>query len=173
MIDDRELFERAVGRFAPPERSFERLVTRRDRKNRNKRITAAVLALVVAAAGAMALIRAFPMGSVPANPPEKPSVDLGIFAPVAGRIVYYEIGHAVLWRSIRARPRPARRWCASTFGERPPPTGSHRARSRSAGGVAEPSSCSCIRTPPVASKMGNLRSTATSSSSMRMGRRPR
>ena len=91
MIDDRELFERAVGRFAPPERSFERLVTRRDRKHRNKRIAAGILALVVAAAGASALIRAFPMGPMPANTPE-PTVDLGILAPVAGRIVYFDIG---------------------------------------------------------------------------------
>ena len=67
MIDDHDLFERAVERFAPPEGSFERLATRRDRKHRNKRITAGVLALVVAAAGTAALIRAFPSGSVPAD----------------------------------------------------------------------------------------------------------
>lgn len=89
MIDDRELFERAAGRFVPPERSFERLVTRRDRKHRNKRITAGVLALVVAVAGFGWLARAFPTGSMPADTPEKPSVDLGIFEPVAGRIIYY------------------------------------------------------------------------------------
>ena len=69
MIDDRELFERAVGRFAPPERSFERLVTRRDRKHRNKRIAAGVVALVVAAAGIGALLRAFPSGTMPADDP--------------------------------------------------------------------------------------------------------
>jgi len=84
MIDDRELFERAVGRFAPPERSFERLVTRRGRKHQNKQITAGVLALVVAAAGIGVLLRAFATGPTPADPP---SVDLGIFEPVAGRIV--------------------------------------------------------------------------------------
>ena len=67
MIDDHELFERAAERFTPPEGSFERLVTRRDRKHRNKRITAGVLALVVAAAGTGALIRALPSGSVPAD----------------------------------------------------------------------------------------------------------
>ncbi len=91
MIDDRELFERAVERFVPPERSFERLVTRRDRKHRNKRIAAGILALVVAAAGASALIRAFPIGSMPANPPQS-TVDLGIFEALAGRIVYFDIG---------------------------------------------------------------------------------
>jgi hypothetical protein len=69
MIDDHDLFERAVERFAPPERSFERLVTRRDRKHRNKRITAGVVALVVAAIGTGALVRALPSGTVPADDP--------------------------------------------------------------------------------------------------------
>jgi Tol biopolymer transport system component len=91
MIDDHDLFERAVQRFAPPQGSFERLVSRRDRTRRNKRIAAGVLALVVAAAGTGVLLRSLPTGSVPATPP----VDLGIFEPVAGRIVYY--GDGGLW----------------------------------------------------------------------------
>ena len=69
MIDDHDLFERAVERFVPPERSFERLVTRRDRKHRNKRIRAGVVAVVVAAVGTGALVRAFPSGTVPADDP--------------------------------------------------------------------------------------------------------
>jgi Tol biopolymer transport system component len=85
MIDDRELFERAVERFDPPERSFERLVTRRDRKHRNKRITAAVLAFVVAAAGFGALLRAFTSGPPPVGDPTE---RFGVFAPIAGRILY-------------------------------------------------------------------------------------
>jgi Tol biopolymer transport system component len=105
MIDDRELFERAVGRFAPPERSFERLLTRRDRKHRNKRITAGVVALVVAAAGTSALLRAFPTGPMPANPPEEQSVDLGIFEPVAGRIVYFT--NSSLWAVDPSAPSPS------------------------------------------------------------------
>lgn len=69
MIDDLELFERAVERFAPPEGSFERLVTHRDRKHRNRRIRAGVVAVVVAAVGVGALVRAFPSGTVPADDP--------------------------------------------------------------------------------------------------------
>ena len=69
MIDDHDLFERAVERFAPPERSFERLVTRRDRKHRNKRITAGVVAIIVATAGTGLLVRALPTGSMPADDP--------------------------------------------------------------------------------------------------------
>lgn len=69
MIDDRELFERSVERFAPPERSFERLVDRRDRQHRNRRIRAGVVALVVAAIGTGALFRALPSGTTPAEEP--------------------------------------------------------------------------------------------------------
>jgi hypothetical protein len=72
MIDDRELFERAVERFAPPERSFERLVERRDRKHRNRRIRAGVVALVVTAIGTGALLQAFPTGLMPADDPRSP-----------------------------------------------------------------------------------------------------
>jgi hypothetical protein len=69
MIDDHDLFERAVERFAPPEGSFERLAKRRDRKHRNKRIVAGVVALVVAVVGMGALVRALPSGTVPADDP--------------------------------------------------------------------------------------------------------
>jgi hypothetical protein len=69
MIDDRELFERSVERFAPPERPFERLARRRDRKHRNKRIRAGVIALLVTVLGTGALVRAFQTGSVPAEDP--------------------------------------------------------------------------------------------------------
>lgn len=69
MIDDHDLFERAVERFAPPEGSFERLAKRRDRKHRNKRITAGVVALIVAAIGTGAIVRALPSGTVPADDP--------------------------------------------------------------------------------------------------------
>ena len=50
MIDDRDLFEHAVRRFPPPERSFDRLITRRDRKRRNKRVAAGALGVAVALA---------------------------------------------------------------------------------------------------------------------------
>ena len=49
------------------------------------------------------------------DPPEEPSADLGIFEPVAGRIVYYARTPAS-GPSTRARPRPSRRWRASTSG---------------------------------------------------------
>lgn len=78
MIEDRELFERAVTRFAPPGHSFERLVNRRDRKQRNARMRAGVLALIVVLAGIGALIRAFDGAPrTPASPRPSPLASNG------------------------------------------------------------------------------------------------
>src|SRR5829696_4022830 len=63
MIEDRELFERAIDRFVPPQDAFERLVWRRARQHRNKRIAAGVLAAIVAVAGVGTLLRAFDTAS--------------------------------------------------------------------------------------------------------------
>jgi Tol biopolymer transport system component len=78
VIDDRDLFDRAVTHFAPPDRSFERLVARRYSKQRNKRIRAGVVALVVAAVGLGVALRAFD-GShrTPAVPSPSPLANNG------------------------------------------------------------------------------------------------
>ncbi|HEY6568516.1 MAG TPA: hypothetical protein VI341_13455 [Actinomycetota bacterium] len=47
MIDEREIIQDAVARLSPPEPSFERLLRRRERKIRNKRIAAVVVAIAV------------------------------------------------------------------------------------------------------------------------------
>ncbi len=49
MIDQRERFERAFQLFEMPEPALERLLRRRERKQRNRRITAGVLALALVA----------------------------------------------------------------------------------------------------------------------------
>ena len=73
MIEDHELFDRAVKRFAPPQRSFERLLDTRDRKNRNKRVTAGVVAIIVALAGIGTALRAFDGGQrTPVSPSPSP-----------------------------------------------------------------------------------------------------
>ncbi|HEY6785080.1 MAG TPA: hypothetical protein VI159_09010 [Gemmatimonadales bacterium] len=54
MIDERDLFDRAVRRWSPPEPSFDRLVRRRDRKRRNQRIVAGVVGLAIAVAALLA-----------------------------------------------------------------------------------------------------------------------
>jgi hypothetical protein len=104
MIDDHDLFERAVERFAPPERSFERLVTRRHRKHRNKRITAGVVALVVAAAGTGALVKAFPTGSMPAEEPNPAPPTSGTMWPQSSM---REVRHA---QELADADNPAYTW---------------------------------------------------------------
>lgn len=64
MIEDRDLFERAVQRFAPPDQALERLLNRRDRKRRNERIAAGTVGIAVALAVALtgaSLIRSEPL----------------------------------------------------------------------------------------------------------------
>ena len=103
MIDQQSV-ERAAERFSAPEGSFERLALRRNRRRRNQRIRAGVLGLAIAiAVGWLGVnaIRSTP--PVPADPPE-PSVDLGIFEPIAGRIVYHE--HFALWAVDPNAPAP-------------------------------------------------------------------
>ena len=67
MIDDRDLFERAAQRFAPPERSFDRLVRRRDRKRRNQRIAAGAVGIVIAMAVALTGVILLRSEPVPAD----------------------------------------------------------------------------------------------------------
>jgi dipeptidyl aminopeptidase/acylaminoacyl peptidase len=89
MSDTKERLQRARSQFPPPESVMESLRRRRDRKRRNQRIRAGVLGLAIAiAVGWLGVnaIRSTP--PVPANPPDDRSEDLGIFEPVAGRIVF-------------------------------------------------------------------------------------
>ena len=62
MIDERDLFERTIQRWSPPEPSFERLLRRRDRRRRNRRIGSAVVALLVTAGVAVGLTGSFRSG---------------------------------------------------------------------------------------------------------------
>jgi hypothetical protein len=47
MIDERQVFERVMRGFVPPDDSLERLAHRRDRKRRNQRIAAGVVGIAV------------------------------------------------------------------------------------------------------------------------------
>lgn len=106
MIDEHELISRAVEVQAPPEPSFERLLGRRDRKRRNQRIRAGVLGVAIAiAVGWLGVNAIRSTAPVPADPPDDRSGDLGIFEPVAGRIVYS--GDRGLWTVDPSAPSPS------------------------------------------------------------------
>jgi hypothetical protein len=85
MIDQHSL-GRAADQFRLPEGAFERLLRRRARKERNRRIGAAVVAFIIATVGFLGLTRAFRDADRPADEPT-PS-PMGIFADVPGWIAY-------------------------------------------------------------------------------------
>ena len=69
---------------------FERLLGRRERKQRNRRIRAGALGVIVALVMGIVLVRSLTSDPIPADPPvptDPPSEDLGIFAPVVGGYV--------------------------------------------------------------------------------------
>jgi hypothetical protein len=92
MSDPRSLLERETRRFVQPDGAFERLEQRRDFKRRNQRIRAGVLGLAVAIAVGWIAVDAIRSTPIPAD---HRSEELGIFAPVADRIVYVNDGNDV------------------------------------------------------------------------------
>jgi hypothetical protein len=90
MADLKTLVEREMDRAGEPAFAFEDLHDLRVRRHRTKQIAATVVGLgvvlILAFVGA-SVYRSTP--NVPADPPEETPVDLGIFEPIAGRIVYY------------------------------------------------------------------------------------
>ena len=97
MADLKTLIEREIGRAGEPAFAFENLEDLRVRRHRTRRVTAAVVGLGVGVALILALVTAsiYRSAPTPADPPEQPPVNLGVFEPIAGRIVYYENGS--LW----------------------------------------------------------------------------
>jgi len=83
MIDEREQFGRVVRGFAPPNDAFERFVDHKGRKQRNRRIRAGALGVIVALAAGILFVRSLTSDSVPANPPVEPTP-----APLSGAIAY-------------------------------------------------------------------------------------
>jgi len=76
MIDERELFERAIRAFAPPERSFERQVALRHMKQTKRRVASAFVAFAIALSGlllAAKVMSARPM-SEPADVSDRSSL---------------------------------------------------------------------------------------------------
>ena len=87
MIDEREQFGRVVRGFAPPNDAFERFVDRKGRKQRNRRVRAGALGVIVVLAAGILFVRSLTSASIPATPPEPTS------APLSGPIAYDLQGH--------------------------------------------------------------------------------
>jgi WD40 repeat protein len=113
MIDEQELFDRAVRRFAPPERSFDRLVRRRDVKRRNRRIAAAVVAL-----GIFAGVVAY-LGASIGLPKDTPATPAPLPYRHNGEIAVFEqFGSGIRLESID--PETGRRATLRSFGSDSP-----------------------------------------------------
>jgi len=69
MSDTRDLLRRGVGDYEPATDAFERILVRRDRKRRNQRVGALVVALAIVAMGVATFLRAYGSDQVPAAQP--------------------------------------------------------------------------------------------------------
>lgn len=101
-----DVLERFAPLFEAPEPSFEGFLRRRDRRQRNRRIAAAVVGLSVALVTLASLVRTFRTVERPADEPTPPSPE-GIFADVGGWIAYsYDrrVGPAGIWAVDPTRP---------------------------------------------------------------------
>ncbi|HET9248707.1 MAG TPA: hypothetical protein VFP13_02035, partial [Actinomycetota bacterium] len=105
MADLKTLVEREMDRAGEPAFAFEDLDGLRVRRHRTNRITAAAVGLGLVLILALVGTSIYRSASIPATPPEEPKVDLGIFAPVAGKIIYYE--DSGLWAVDPNAPSPA------------------------------------------------------------------
>jgi len=72
MSETKELLRRGVGGFEPTPDAFERVLVRRDRKQRNRRVAAGVLGIAVFALGALAFVRLLGSERTPASDPANP-----------------------------------------------------------------------------------------------------
>jgi Tol biopolymer transport system component len=71
-VIDQHSVERAAERFRLPEGSFERLMLRRDRKDRDRRIRAGAVGIIVALATGIVLGRSLTPDAIPADQPVEP-----------------------------------------------------------------------------------------------------
>ena len=94
MPDLREVFQMSTQKVRPDRGFVERQEFRQRRRMRNRKIGAYVIVAAIIIAVAMVAIAEIRTSPVPAVPPT-PTEDLGIFAPVAGRIVYVGQGASV------------------------------------------------------------------------------
>jgi Tol biopolymer transport system component len=88
MSDTKQVLQRARDRFEPPENVMGSLIRRRERKERNRRISAAIIGIAVALLGLASLTWVFRSTGRPADQPTPTPKPPGIFSGVGGWIVY-------------------------------------------------------------------------------------
>ena len=86
--DPRGTLERIARRVPVPEPAYDRLLRRKRRKDRNRGLAAAGLALVVTVLSVAALLRAFGGSSQPAREPTPATTGRDIFSGLGGWIAY-------------------------------------------------------------------------------------
>jgi WD40 repeat protein len=104
MADLKTLVEREMDRAGEPAFAFEDLDGLRVRRHRMRRVTAAAVGLGLVLIASLVGASIYRSAPVPGDPPEEPPVDLGIFEPIAGRIVYY--ADSSLWGVDPNAPSP-------------------------------------------------------------------
>ena len=104
MSDTKQMLQRALDRFEPLEDVMGSLIRRRDRRERNRRLSAVALATILALVSLVALTRAFRGAERPADEPmPKPP---GIFSEVGGWIAYgWRSNHPSTPTGQRQEPR--------------------------------------------------------------------
>lgn len=112
--------ERIARRVPVPEPAYDRLLRRRDRKERSRRVSAAVLAIVLTLLSITGLMRAFRDSERPATEPTPTPADTGIFSGMGGWIAYGD--RDGIWAVDPSRPGDLRiqlsrrLWCAQLVG---------------------------------------------------------
>ena len=104
MPDLREVFQMSTQKVQPDRGFTERQEFRQRRRTRNRKIAAYAIVAVIVAIAMVAIAEVRNTSPVPAVPPT-PTGDLGIFAPVAGRIVFGETGDGPnIWAADPSAP---------------------------------------------------------------------
>src|SRR6478736_1733426 len=80
MSDARELLRRGVGDYVPEPDGFERVLRRRDRKQRNRRVGAGVVVAAIVALGAAIFISQYRNNPVPETPILRPPTGWVVFS---------------------------------------------------------------------------------------------
>lgn len=86
MTEYRSILERAGSNAPQPDLQVERVLRRRDRRQRNQRISAGALGVIVALAMGLALVRSLTSAGIPADPEPPSGQSLELTATIGGAV---------------------------------------------------------------------------------------